>query len=184
MFVHDGTQNSFVLDPNHRTATNNIDWTFTIWVPDRWQALYGSDKPILFSDDPNAGKPMPPPRLDRYLGGTSPVAFDQVKVPADITLRDERASAAGVDTSAGTVIRVMISDIPSGLPLPGATVTVTVRDENGRYTKPLTNAVSDAAGVAMVTGLSAGVYQISAGAPGYVEAAVAYLWLAARAGRR
>ena len=173
LFVHDGTQNSFVLDPNHKT-TNNIDWTFTVWVPDRWQALYGSDHPIMSSDDPNAGKAMPAPRIDLYVGGNSQVAFDQVKVPRNVTLHDERASTAGVDASAGTVFRVMVSDARSGLPLPGATVTVTTRDEKGRYTKPLTNAVSDAKGIAMVTGLSAGVFQISARAPGYVEAAVAY----------
>lgn len=174
LFVHDGTKNSFVLDPNHETATNNIDWTFTVWVPAAWQNLYGDDKPIVFSDDPNAGKPMPAPRLDLYLGGNSAVAFDQVKVPENVTVHDERARTAGVDTSAGTVIRIIISDIRSGLLLPGATVTASARDEKGRYTKPLTNAISDAAGVAMVTGLPAGIYQISAGAPGYVEAAVAY----------
>lgn len=173
LFVHDGTKNSFVLDPNHNTTTN-VDWTFTIWVPAAWQNLYGNDKPILFSDDPNAGRPMPAPRLDLYLGGNGPVAFDRVKVPKNVTVHDERASTAGVDTSAGTVIRVAVSDIASGQPLSGATVTVTARDEKGRYTKPLTNAISDAAGVATVTGLVAGVYQISAGAPGYVEAAVAY----------
>ena len=48
------------------------------------------------------------------------------------------------------------------------------RDEKGQYTKPLTNAVSDAKGVALVTGLPAGMFQISAVAPSYVEAAIAY----------
>jgi hypothetical protein len=58
--------------------------------------------------------------------------------------------------------------------MPGATVTITTRDEKGRHTKALTNAVADAGGIAMVTGLPAGVFQISAGAPGYAEADVAY----------
>lgn len=174
LFIHDGTKNSFVLDPNHKTTTNNVDWTFTIWVPAAWQNLYGADKPILFSDDPNAGKPMSAPRIDVYLGGNSPVAFDQVNVPANVTVHDERASAAGVDTRAGTVLRVAVSDIASGQPLSGATVTLTARDEKGRYSNPFTNAISDAAGLALVSGLSAGVYQISAGGPGYLDAAVAY----------
>jgi hypothetical protein len=174
LFVHDATQNSFVLDPNHKTATNNIDWTFTVWVPDRWQALYGSDHPIMFSDDPNAGKAMPPPRIDLYLGGNSQVAFDQVTRPPNVTFHDERAITAGVDTRTGTVLQITVSDATSHLPIAGAQAHVTTRDENGRYTKPLINRVSNEKGVALVTGLPAGVFQISAVAPGYVEAVIAY----------
>jgi hypothetical protein len=60
------------------------------------------------------------------------------------------------------------------LPIAGAQARVTTRDEKGQYTKSLTNAVSDAKGIALVTGLPAGVFQVSATAPGYVEAAIAY----------
>jgi hypothetical protein len=77
LFVHDGTKNSFVLDPNHRATTNNIDWSFTIWVPERWQALYGHDQPIMFCDDPNAGESMSAPRVDLYTGGDSEIAFEE-----------------------------------------------------------------------------------------------------------
>ena len=78
LFVHDGTKNSFVLDPNHTATNDNIDWSFMVWVPDRWRALYGNGSPIFSSDDPNAGKSMPAPRIDLYVGN-SPIAFDQVK---------------------------------------------------------------------------------------------------------
>jgi hypothetical protein len=174
LFVHDGTRNSFVFDPNHETATNNVDWSFTVWVPTAWQTLYGPGKPILFSDDPNAGKPMPAPRLDLYLGGNAPVTFDKLRLPANVQLHDQRASTAGVDITAGTVLRVRMSDLRSGLPLPGGQVIVTGRNEKGQYDAPVSSAQSDTDGVTLLTAIPAGTYQISAGAPGYVEAVIGY----------
>jgi len=174
LFVHDGTQNSFVLDPNHTTTNHNVDWTFTIWDPKRWEALYGNGKGIVFSDDPNAGKSRPPPRIDLYLGPSSKIDFAKIKVPANVSFHDERAVAAGVDTRAGTVLLATITDAETHDRIQGARLIVTARDENNRYTKPFTNAVSDEKGIARIEGLPAGVFQLSAVAKGYVEAAIAY----------
>jgi len=174
LFVHDGAQHSFVLDPNHTNKTDHVDWTFVVWDTNRWEALYGKGKAILFSDDPNAGKSRPAPRLDVYPGHGSRIAFEKVKVPATVSVHDERAATAGVDTSAGTVLVATITDAHNQQPLPGARFVVTARDAKGQYSSPLTNAVADANGVARIDALPAGVFQLSAAAEGYAEAAVAY----------
>jgi Carboxypeptidase regulatory-like domain len=174
LFIHDGAQNSFVADPNHKTTTNNVDWTFTIWVPKNWQHLYGNAKGFHSSDDPNFGKPMPPPRLDLYPNSQSKIAFEDVKVPSNVTIHDERASAVGVDTSGGTVFRATILDAGTHRPIEDAQLIVTARDEANQYTKPITNALTNKKGVVWIAGIPAGTYQVSATANGYVEAAVAY----------
>jgi protocatechuate 3,4-dioxygenase beta subunit len=174
LFIHDGTLHSFVLDPNHTNKTDNVDWTFVVWDPNRWEALYGKGQAIRFSDDPNAGKSRPAPLLDVYPGPGSRIAFEKVKVPATVSVHDERAATAGVDTSAGTVLVATITDAQTQQPLPGARFVVTARDAKGQYSSPLTNAVADANGVARIDGLPAGVFQLSAAAEGYAETAVAY----------
>lgn len=172
LFIHDGTQFSFVADPNHKEPNNNIDWTFVVWDPSRWQRLYGSQNGFHSSDDPNFGKPMQPPRLDLYPDSQSKIAFEKIKVSPNVTVHDERASAAGVDTSAGTVLLATISDAHTHRPIPGARLIATARDEQNQYTKPFANAVSEEKGIARMTGIPGGVFQISAVADGYVEAAV------------
>jgi hypothetical protein len=174
LFLHDGTQNSFVLDPNHKTASNNVDWTFTVWVPKNWNNLYGPGKQALFSDDPNFGKSMPPPRIDLYLGPDSKIVFDRSRLASTIQVRDQRASAAGVDTSRGTVLRATIADAQTHRPIEGARLRITARDERNQFAKELTPATTTAQGIAQIDGLPAGVYRLSAVADGYVEAALAY----------
>jgi len=174
LFIHDGTQPSFVLDPNHTNKTDGVDWTFVVWDTNRWETLYGKGKPILFSDDPNAGKSRPAPRLDVYPAPGSRIAFDKVQVPATVSVHDERAVTAGVDTSAGTVLWAAITDSHTKRPLPGARFVVTARGTNGQYSSPLTNAAADAQGIARLERLPAGVFQLSATAEGYAETAVAY----------
>jgi protocatechuate 3,4-dioxygenase beta subunit len=174
LFIHDGTQHSFVLDPNHTNKTDNVGWTFVVWDTNRWEALYGKGQSIRFSDDPNAGKSRPAPRLDLYPGPGSQMAFESVKVPGTVTVNDERAATAGVDTSAGTVLVAAITDAHTRQPLPGARFVVTARDAEGQYSSPLTNAVADANGVARIDKLPAGVFQLSAAAEGYADTAVAY----------
>ncbi|MHC1764369.1 MAG: hypothetical protein AB9869_08685 [Verrucomicrobiia bacterium] len=184
LFVHDGRKNSFVLDPNNKQGTNTIDWSFTVWLPESWNRLYGSGQPIFSSDDPNAGKPMPPPRVDLFLSSTGRIVFDEIALPARLTLHDERAATAGVDTTAGSVFHIAVTDIRTHLPLPGARVAVTTRDERGQYTRAVAEVWSDASGAAVAKEVPAGVFRISAGAPGYVEAAIAYGEFPARSFRK
>jgi hypothetical protein len=174
LFIHDGGQFSFASDPNHEQTTNNLDWTFTIWVPKNWQHLYGQGHGHGFSDDPNFGKSMPPPRIDLYPDSQTKIAFEKIKVPANVKIQDERAIAAGVDVSGGTVLLATILEAGTHQPIPGARLIATARDEKNQYTKPFTNAVADEKGIASLTGLPSQVFQISATAGGFVEAAVEY----------
>lgn len=166
LFVHDEGKNSFAL------KTNRLDWTFVIWDPRNWSNLYGGGK-VLFSDDPNAGKPMPPPRLDLYLGG-SDIDFSRIVVPKNITVHDERASAAGVDISGGSVFVATISNALTRAPLPGARLIV--RERSDRFS---TNVVTDINGVARVNGIPLGGYQLSAAADGFVEVPAGWFDLSA-----
>jgi hypothetical protein len=129
LFIHAGTQKSFVLSLNQETKadTNTVDWGFTVWVRANWENLYGPGKQVFASGDPNAGKSMPPPRMDFYAGSGIPIA--EISVPANVTLHDERAATAGVDTSSGPVVVAAIHDVTTHQPIPGARIILLGRDE-------------------------------------------------------
>lgn len=88
MYVHDGFAVSFASSGNGSSQTNKIDWTFTVWDPARWNNLYASGNNTGFSDDPNFGRSLPPPRIDVYPDSTGRVDWNQIRIPARVALHD------------------------------------------------------------------------------------------------
>lgn len=87
LVIHDG--------PGHDQFVGKgapVDWSFTVWVPKNWNALHNNTRASIVEGDPDHGKPLPPPRLDVYVGKDG-LDWSKVTVPANIRVRDERASS-------------------------------------------------------------------------------------------
>ncbi|MDB6054904.1 MAG: hypothetical protein JWN25_2427 [Verrucomicrobiales bacterium] len=169
--IQDGMGSSFA--DHGPTNKQEVAWTFTVWVTKNWEHLYGNTANVVTTDDPNAGKSMPAPRIDLFLHSASRVDFGKIVLPANIVIHDERAITAGVDISKGTVVQARIVDAYSNQQLSGAKLIATSGNAQYQYTN-IFQEVMVTNGVARLKPLPPGYYQISATAPGYVESAADY----------
>ncbi|HEX9046455.1 MAG TPA: hypothetical protein VF988_05460 [Verrucomicrobiae bacterium] len=98
LVIHDGPMtNQF----GGQGGDARIDWSFTVWVPEAWHYHYNDPHSVSNAVDPNLRKPAPAPRLDVYVGNGL-IDWSKVKVPANVHLRDERASAVDTKSSRST----------------------------------------------------------------------------------
>jgi hypothetical protein len=165
LVVHDGPHEDSILK-------EKVDWAFTIWIPASWHRLFNNPKSTFNADDPRFRRPVDPPRLDVYVGGESGVDWSKVKVPAEVSMRDERRSASGVDLTGGSVIQAEFYDMDTGKPIADAHL---LAEDVAWQTEPkphwehkqLAEAVSDASGRARINKVPPGSIRISASADGY-----------------
>jgi hypothetical protein len=97
LVLHDGPKHDqfLELDKQNQPGTDSrVDWNFVVWNTNSWNSIYNTTNTawikVLKENDPNFGKPMPPPQLDIYIGDGS-VDWKKVKVPANVNVRDERS---------------------------------------------------------------------------------------------
>ncbi len=104
LVVHDGPGfDKFLVATNeaNRNPNGHLDWSFTVWSAESWNNLYNNSKITFNTNDPNYGKPLPPPCLDVYIGGNG-LDWSKVTVPDNVRVQDKRSSAAsGVGTTDG-----------------------------------------------------------------------------------
>ena len=175
LVIHDGPQeNQFLADDIDPKADTRVDWTFTVWVPASWHRLYNNPKSIFAASQPQFRQPVDRPRLDVYIGGGGQVDWAKVTVPRNVRVRDERASAAGIDLSGGAVIQAEFFDMDSGKPVTGARLVV----ERTWWTNAptphweaafLTEATSDATGRLQVERIPTNMIRVSVVADGYAS---------------
>ncbi len=172
LVIHDGPQeNIFLKNEQNPNAAARVDWTFTVWIPASWHRLYNNPKNLFDAGDPNFRKPVAPPRLDVYIG-EGRVDWAKVKVPANVRVRDERASASGVDLSGGSVIHAEFLDMDNGKPVSGAHLLV---EKVAWQTNPaphwerklFADAASDSSGRVQIRKIPTDTIRISASADGY-----------------
>jgi hypothetical protein len=164
LVLHDGPYEDSLLE-------ERVDWTFTVWVPANWHRLFNNPKNLHEAHSPHFRQPVDPPRLDVYVGGGQ-VDWTKVKVPANLRVRDERASAFGADLAGGSVVQAEFYDVDTGKPIRGAHL-VAEKVSWQAQPKPhwekerFAEVVSDAAGRARIDRIPAGGIRVSATADGY-----------------
>lgn len=165
--VHDGTAESFWLSTTDDSREHPMDWTFTIWVPDRFGIQRG------WSVSENAE--IPAPQIDVYLGRA--LDWSAVVVPEGIEVVDQTLAGHGFSTEDGVVLQGTILEAGTHAGLAEATVTLELIEplEQGgyRYT-PAMSVATDADGHWVVTSTPAGWYQIVVGKEGYVTRNIGY----------
>ena len=172
LVVHDGPHESPFLKLGEDTKTETrVDWTFTVWRPESWHRLFNNPKLIFYEKSPNFRKPVDPPRLDVYIYGGQ-VEWAKVKVPANVRLRDERASALGADLSDGSMIQADIFEMETGRPVYGARLLVEKISRQPGPDSPvlkerIAEAVAGASGRIQVSKVPADRIRVSVTAEGY-----------------
>jgi len=142
------------------------DWTFTVWVPEEFHRSFNRPMGRGFTDDPYFRQPVPPPRIDVYVGGDAPIVWEDVIVPSNVRVIDKRASAAPVDVKNGGVVRGRLFDMATHQVIAGADVVIMKRVEP-RGHEEAARIKSDDAGAFSVQDIPEGYYEIHVEAEGH-----------------
>jgi hypothetical protein len=86
--------------PEYAPVWNNerVDWTFTIWNPERWEELRKDKRTVKILEQHYGSSALPTPRIDVYIGGGS-ILWEKVKVPENVTVTDKRGEPAAKEIS-------------------------------------------------------------------------------------
>lgn len=90
LVIHDGIGNSFWLNPNHRPEkhpTAKIDWSFTVWVPAKWEQIRKLPTELNPTDTEDATHD-PPVTIVVYTGGS--IRWSDVTIPKEVKVIDRR----------------------------------------------------------------------------------------------
>lgn len=148
-----------------------VDWTFAFWVAESFYRHFGGSLGRAFSDHPYYRQPVPPPRIDVYVGGDGPIVWEEVRVPSNVRVIDKRAAAAPVDVAPGGVVRGRLFDMATHQVIAGADVVVMKRAEPRGF-RETARTKSDDTGAFQVQGIPEGYYAIQVEADGYAGRSV------------
>lgn len=162
LVVNDGPEYSFALKREGRPEeAARVDWTFTVWVPESWYRLHNNPRLPMFYADPNFGKPVPPPRLDVYIGGGS-LVWDQIEIPENLRVIDKRDESAPIKPVGGGLVRGTVYDMATGKPVVNAEVVLTKTEEG-----EVLRRTSDGLGAFQIEKIPAGTYEVTVQAEGF-----------------
>lgn len=177
LVIHQGPhENIFLRDEKDPKSDTCVDWTFTVWNPRNWHHLYSNPLSTFSADDPsgNFRSPVDPPRLDIYIAGPGGKGIDlaQIKIPAGITVTDERATAAGYTAEAGSVIRGDAFDMLTSKPVPGTEIIV-ARQNQGQW-EQVAAGRADNQGRFELKNIPPGSYRVTATSAGHAPRLLGY----------
>jgi len=176
--VHEGPKESFVLkDPKDPKADAHVDWSFTVWNPESWNRLYNKQGNAWNAEDPNFGKPLAAPHMDVWVGGEGGIDWSKVKVPENVTVDDDRATAHGYKD--GSAVVGDVYDIGTSKPIAGATITIQRNKGQDKKTlkyvyETVLEAKTDDAGHFEMKAIPEGTFQLTASASGVAARVIGY----------
>ncbi|MFO0888533.1 MAG: carboxypeptidase-like regulatory domain-containing protein [Isosphaeraceae bacterium] len=176
VYVHDGEGRSFWINPNRepqKADAARIDWSFTVWQPDRWQRLRQLPAD-LNPTKPGDAENGPPAELHIYTGGR--VRWPEVVVPKGLEVIDERLEAHGFKTSDGVVFEGQILESATRKPIAGKVRLERVQPrQRGGYDHPIIAETSaDAEGRWVLKQVPSGWLRVVVEADGYVPRIAGY----------
>jgi hypothetical protein len=170
LVVHEGRgEGQFLKDSADDKADASVDWELTLWTPENFHHLFNNPTSAFASDQPEFRGELPPPKLDVYPA-PGRIDWSHVTVPANVTVRDERATANGFSAEDGSVVRGDVYDMLRSKPIAGAAVTVDWRPPQNRGTgefKTAAAGTTDSDGHFQVTHVPPGSYRIVVRRSGY-----------------
>ena len=119
--LHDGPEYlpEFLLRKETAKEKRQVDWRFSVSAPVGWHARFNHPTRAslgILGDGAYAHKPPPPPQIDAYIGGGGRIVWQDVKVPANIRVLDQRAAAAPVQPGGGGLVRGTVYSMLTGRP--------------------------------------------------------------------
>ncbi len=129
LVIKEGAEESEWLKSSPTDAAgNHVDWTFVVWSPKEWFNPHEDSKLVFFNSSPGTvmNDPVPSPCLTVNVAGLDGRGIDwsRVRVPAGVTLVDERATSAGYARDDGSVLRGDLYDLLTSKPIAGARITL------------------------------------------------------------
>lgn len=170
LVVHDWAKEPWPGWHNKETAKDKkrIDWTFTIWVPERFHNLFSDRKSSFIYDHFLFHQPVPPPRIDVYLDGDSLIVWKEVEVPANVRVIDTRAEVSPVNVDEGGVMRGGVFNMATHQVIASADVILVKRTEPRNW-KETTRTKTDKRGFFVLRAIPKGYYEIHISADGYAD---------------
>jgi hypothetical protein len=154
----------------HRQASRHeekrVDWTFTVWCPENYYSLFHGPKDSLSADHPNYRQPVPPPRIDVYLGDDCPIQWGAVQVPANLRIVDTRPTS-GVNQKKGACVSGAIYDMATHQVVAQAELRI-VKTARSGPTETIAQGRTNEQGAFELTGIAQGYYRVHVQAEGYV----------------
>jgi hypothetical protein len=160
LVIHDGPQHDQFLNNDTR-----VDWSFTVWNPESWHRLYNNPKVIFNAGEPGFRQPVPPPRLDVYIGGR--VDWAKVKIPAGLLVRDERVSAIAANSINRAALSVVVYDMATGKPVTNAHLTLSLWTPARTNYQEVAKADGDKSGHFEISKIEPGSHLVAIEANGY-----------------
>jgi hypothetical protein len=149
-----------------------VDFTFTVWDPRSFHMLYSNPKNTFFARDPsgNYRQPVSPPTLDVYAAGPDGkgINWSQIKVPAGITVKDQRATSNGYTREDACVVAGNLYDMLTSKPIANARIAVNRRTA-GNAQESVGEGTTDAAGKFEIRKVPAGNIWLTVAAEGYAS---------------
>jgi hypothetical protein len=167
LVVHDGPGPHFGFGRREEKEKRpRAQWTFTVWRPESWHRLHNGPRGFILDGQVGPRRAVPPPRIDVYVGGGSPIEWKAVVV-ADNVRVDDRRKGAPERPSEGE-LHGQLYDMATGQIIPGAEVAV-LRPKERRRWERVAQAEADAMGRVALRGLPAGRYRIEVRAQGFAS---------------
>lgn len=164
--LHDGSVNSpFIKRGDGVNDDGHYDWSFEVWVPENWNRLYNDPQSFFSADQPNFRQPVAAPRLETWLGSAQ-LDWEHIRIPANVTVLDNRASAHGFKPGTGSAVRAKVTDLATGQPIAKVTLAAFQQGERTKY-ETVAQAEGTEAGLAVLSQLGEGRYLLVASATGY-----------------
>ena len=181
LVVHDGPGPLYGFGGRDKKQDRpRVRWAFTVWRPENWHRLFNSPRSLGPRRRPGFRIPVPPPKIDVYVGGGSPIDWDRVVVPEKVRVVDQRKGARAARPAEG-VVRGEVYDMATGQVVAGAQVAILPvgRDERwnrflrgtGGKAKPpgegVGRSATDESGRFEIHKIPAGRFKIHIGAKGF-----------------
>jgi hypothetical protein len=148
--------------------------TFTVWDPESYHRLYNNPKTRFASGQAEFRQPLGGPQMDVYVGEGGGIDWKKVKVPGNVKLSGERASAAGIDAGEGGVIVGDVYDLSTTKPLSDTRVAVEKHKGQDAW-EQVAAARSGAGGKFELKGVPPGSYRVTASSQGYAPRALGHV---------
>jgi len=104
------------------TPFDRIEWSALIWVPGNWHFL--NNNPVRnLHGRPGGGHPVPPPTVSIAVGSPT-LSFEDLAIPHNVTLVDQRETSSSHDLSEGSIVEGVVYDMATGKTVDDATVTI------------------------------------------------------------
>ncbi|NQT86895.1 carboxypeptidase regulatory-like domain-containing protein [bacterium] len=165
--VHDGPGPQFGFGRRgEKEERPRVQWTFTVCQPEKWHRILNSPRRLGPGGRLGARRPVPPPRIDVYVGGGSPIQWKAVVVPDNVRV-DDRRKAAPAGPAEGE-LHGEVYDMATGQIIPGAEVAVLQSTGRGGWER-VAQAKADALGRVALLRIPAGRYRIEVRAAAFAS---------------